>query len=217
MTSSPYPDARRLDLVEDLFGHLVADPYRWLEDPSDAECRAWSDHQDQRWSTYAAALPGRDDVRNRLLAMIPGFVGPPIVIGDRRFWMARTPGQDHAVLYVADEEGVRALVDPNQLSADGTVTLDGWSPSLEGDRLAYQLSSGGDEESRIWVIDVAHASVVDGPIDRARYSPMAWLPGGRELFYVRRLAPELVPADQAQYHRRVYRRLMWRCSATGWT
>ena len=62
-------------------------------------------------------------------------------------------------------------------------------PSWEGDRLAYQLSTGGDEESRLYVLDVATGEIVDGPIDRCRYSPVAWLPGGEELFYVRRLAP----------------------------
>jgi len=29
------PEAQRLDLVEDLHGHRVADPYRWLEDADD--------------------------------------------------------------------------------------------------------------------------------------------------------------------------------------
>ena len=41
-----YPFARRLDLVDDLHGHLVADPYRWLEDASSAETATWSDAQD---------------------------------------------------------------------------------------------------------------------------------------------------------------------------
>jgi prolyl oligopeptidase len=202
----PYPPARRLDLVEDIHGCAVADPYRWLEDPDSAEARAWSAGEEEVWQRWAGAqLTGRPALRRRLAELIPGFTGAPHVVGDRRFWMARLPGQDHAVLWVADTEGTRVLVDPNELSPDGTITLDGWAPSLEGDRLAYQLSSGGDEESRIWVIEVAAAEVVDGPIDRARYSPMAWLPGGDELIYVRRLAPDLVPAGEAQYHRRVYR------------
>ena len=47
-----YPSARRLDLVEDLHGHLVADPYRWLEDASSAETATWSDAQDALWAAY---------------------------------------------------------------------------------------------------------------------------------------------------------------------
>ena len=49
------------------------------------------------------------------------------------------------------------------------------------------------------------ARCVDGPVDRCRYSPVAWLPGGEELFYVRRLAPDQVPAGEEQFHRRVWR------------
>ena len=37
-------------------------------------------------------------------------------------------------------------------------------------------------------MDVATGEPVDGPIDRARYSPVAWLPGGEAFYYVRRLA-----------------------------
>jgi prolyl oligopeptidase len=71
--------------------------------------------------------------------------------------------------------------------------------------LAYQVSTGGDEESRLHVLDVATGELLDGPVDRCRYSPVAWLPGGEELFYVRRLAPGDVPAGEEQFHRRVWR------------
>ena len=36
-----YPPARRDDLVEELHGVAVADPYRWLESPDDPDTRAW--------------------------------------------------------------------------------------------------------------------------------------------------------------------------------
>ena len=36
-----YPPARRTGLVEQVAGHVVADPYRWLEDPGLDESRAW--------------------------------------------------------------------------------------------------------------------------------------------------------------------------------
>ncbi len=43
------------------------------------------------------------------------------------------------MLRVQDDDGTeRALVDPNALSADRTVTLDWWLPSWDGAHLAYK-------------------------------------------------------------------------------
>jgi prolyl oligopeptidase len=202
-----YPEALRLDLVEDLHGHCVADPYRWLEDDADPRTRAWSEAEDALATELLSALPMRPDLAARLDELVhAGAVGVPVWRGGRAFSTRRDPGQEHAVLRVREPDGtVRVLVDPTALDPEGTTTLDAWSPSWEGGRLAYQLSTGGDEESRLYVLDVRTGEVVDGPVDRCRYSPVAWLPGGEELFYVRRLAPDQVPAGEEQFHRRVWR------------
>src|SRR5262249_50679541 len=135
-----------------------------------------------------------------------GAVGVPVWRAGRAFFTRRDPGQEHAVLYAREPSGAeRPLIDPHGLDPSGATTLDSWSPSLEGTRLAYQLSVGGNEESMLYVLDVATGERLDGPVDRCRYSPVAWLPGGEELFYVRRLAPELVPDGEEQFHRRVLR------------
>jgi prolyl oligopeptidase len=202
-----YPDAPRLDLVEDLHGSPVADPYRWLEDADDPRTVAWAAAQDELAAGLLADLPARPGFAQRLAELVhAGAVGVPVWRGGRAFSTRRDPGQEHAVLRVTEPDGtVRVLVDPTALDPAGTTTLDAWSPSWEGDRLAYQISVGGDEESQLFVLDVASGELLEGPIDRCRYSPVAWLPGGAELFYVRRLAPELVPAGEEQFHRRVWR------------
>jgi prolyl oligopeptidase len=103
-----------------------------------------------------------------------------------------------------DPDGTeRVLVDPMVLDPGGTTTLDAYSPSPDGSLMAYQLSEGGTEEAALRVLDVATGDVVDGPIDRTRFSPVAWLPDGTGFYYVRRLHPEEVPEDERQYHRRV--------------
>ena len=118
---------------------------------------------------------------------------------------AATADQEHAVLLTVDPDGTeRVLLDPMALDPSGLTTLDAWQPTKEGHLLAYQLSEGGTEESVLRVMDVVTGEVVDGPIDRARYSPVAWLPGAEAYYYVRRLAPELVPAGEEQFHRRVW-------------
>ncbi|WP_282945936.1 prolyl oligopeptidase family serine peptidase [Cellulomonas endometrii] len=220
-----YPAARRLDLVEDLHGRRVADPYRWLEDAAADETEAWSAAQDDLYAAYRARVTSgglaegplaTGPLTARLGELLgAGFVGTPAWRGDRRFFSRRTGEQEHAVVVVAEPdpdvpgaERERVLVDPVALDPAGTTTLDAWQPSKEGDLLAYQVSHGGTEESVLHVLDVATGELVDGPVDRARYSPVAWEPGGRSLFYVRRLAPELLPEDERQYHRRVWRHVV---------
>src|ERR1022692_3102156 len=62
-----YPSARRLDLTENLHGHLVRDPYRWLEDPASGEGQAWLAAQDGLVRGRAA-----DQEHSVLMTVAPG-------------------------------------------------------------------------------------------------------------------------------------------------
>jgi prolyl oligopeptidase len=206
MTSPAYPEARRSDDEDVLHGTPVPDPYRWLEDDTAPETVAWSEAQDALLAAHTADLPGRERLRARVAELLgAGMVGTPVWRGQRQFFLRRTAEQEHAVLHTVDPDGTeRVLIDPIAVDPSGMTTLDAWQPSKEGALLAYQLSAGGTEESVLHVLDVATGQHVDGPIDRARYSPVAWLPGGDAFYYVRRVDPATVPEDEAQYHRRVW-------------
>ncbi len=194
-----YPEARRVATTETIHGQEVADPYRWLEDPDSDETKAWLAAQDDLCRAVLDREPGRDWLRDRLWANLPGFISAPYVLGGRSFFLRREPEQDHAVLCVREPDGAeRVLIDPNELSPDHTTTLDSWVPSNDGERIAYDLSEGGDEESSLRVLDVATGQVIDGPIDRTRYGSVAWLPGGDALYYVRR------PLADDPFNRRVW-------------
>jgi prolyl oligopeptidase len=202
-----YPDAERLDLVDDLHGRPVPDPYRWLEDAADPRSVAWRAAQDSLLAQERSAWTSRESFAERIEQLMgAGTVSPPYFRGERRFFTRRDPGQQFPVLYTVDPGTTepRVLIDPIALNADGTTTLDAWQPSKEGDRLAYQLSEGGTEESTLFVMDVATGDTIEGPIDRCRYSPVAWLPGGEAFYYVRRLPPEDLPEAERGFHRRIY-------------
>ncbi len=158
------------------------------------------------YQAQAAALPGREALAARIGDLLgAGEAGVPVWRGERCFFTRRAGGQEHAVLYSrAPDEGEQVLIDPIAVDPGGTTTLDAWQPDKEGRLLAYQLSEGGSEESVLRIMDVATGTDVDGPIDRCRYTPVAWLPGGKAFYYARRLAPDQVPAGEEQFHRRVY-------------
>ena len=211
--TGPYPHADRLDLVEDLHGHRVRDPYRLLEDPDDPGTATWSAAQDEIARAHLDALPGRDALGARLTQLLSaGAVSVPLWRAGRRFFARRDPGGEHAVVYVRDPGpdgpgtgAERVLLDPMAIDPSGLTTLDSWVPDLEGSRRAYQLSVGGDEQSVLHVLDVADGSPVEGPIDRCRYSSIAWRDGGAEFFYVRKVAADEVPEGEQDFHRRVWR------------
>ncbi len=207
-TAVTYPEAVRLDVVDEMHGQIVADPYRWLEDVEDARTVAWSQAQDdlyaaarETWSRYA-------DLQARLTELhAVGEVGVPVWRGDRSFALRREPDQEHAVLIATDvSEGgdvERILVDPMAVDPLGTTTLDFFVPSPDGRRLAYGLSVGGSEQAVLRVMDVDTGEIVEEPIDRVRYTPIAWLPGSDGFYFVRSLPPGSV-ADDTVLHRRVY-------------
>ena len=140
-------------------------------------------------------LGDRSALAGRITELLgAGSVGAPVWRGDRQFFTRRAAGQEHAVLHTATpSDGERILIDPTAIDETGTTTLDAWQPDQDGRLLAYQLSQGGDEESVLRVMDVATGEDVDGPIDRCRYTSVAWLPGGKAFYYTRRLPPEAVP------------------------
>jgi prolyl oligopeptidase len=201
-----YPTAPRTDHTDVLHGFAVPDPYRSLEDETDPETVAWSDAQAALFDEHRARWDARPALQARLTELLAaGNIGRPAWRGERAFFTRRTAEQEHAVLLTIDPDGTeRVLVDPVSVDPSGTTTLDAWQPAKSGDVLAYQLSTGGTEESVLRVLDVASGEDIDGPIDRARYSPVAWLPDGKAFYYVRRLPPDAVPDGEDQYHRRVY-------------
>ncbi|MFA7322854.1 MAG: prolyl oligopeptidase family serine peptidase [Candidatus Nanopelagicales bacterium] len=205
MTRPTYPIAHRSEVVDTYHGTVVPDPYRWLEDATSESTRAWVLAQRELMDDERATWTERDQFADRMEQLLgAGTISPPYARGDRTFFVRRLPGEQFASLLVREGGIERTLIDPIALDPDGLTTLDSWQPSKEGDRIAYQISEGGTEESVLYVMDVATGENIEGPLDRCRFSPIAWLLGGEAFYYVRRIAPELLPESEQNFHRRVY-------------
>ena len=204
--TSSYPPARRDDIVEDLHGERVADPYRWLEDPDSTETKEWQAAEDELFAAARDSWPAREHFAKRIAELMrTGAVGTPVWRGERAFYMRREPDQEHGVLLTRDPDGTeRTLIDPMAIDSSGVTTLDTWQPSKDGRLLAYQISSGGTEAADLHLLDVESGESVDQPIDRCRHSPVAWLPDSSAFYYVRQLPLDGLPEDEVQYHRRVW-------------
>src|SRR5512135_1801766 len=140
MKSINYPQTKKVDQVDDYHGTQVPDPYRWLEDTDSPETKAWIDEQNKLTFAFLEEIPARGKIQARLTELWDyPKAGAPFQRGGRYFQFRNTGLQNQDVLFVQDTlagEG-RALIDPNTLSADGTVALTGLATTEDGRRLAY--------------------------------------------------------------------------------
>ena len=183
-----YPKTRKEDVVDEYFGTKVADPYRWLEDDNAPETKAWVVEQNRVTSAFLAGIPRRGQIRERL-AKIWNYerFGEPSERGGRFFWTYNSGLQNQRVLYTADslDATPRVLLDPNTLSADGTVSLKGTSPSDDGKLLAYGLSRAGSDWEEFRVRDTATGKDRDDVIQWVKFSGASWMKDGSGFFYSR--------------------------------
>jgi prolyl oligopeptidase len=194
------------DVTEDYFGTRVVDPYRWLENQSDAEVVAWMKAQNDYARAMLARIPGRDQLLERIKTLDNAgeVVSGLQVWGGKYFYYKTSPGSDNRKLYVRDAQGgsERLLVDPEKLTtADGKhYSIDYFQPSLDGTYVAYGVSQGGSENSVLRVIESGTGKVLSDTIDRAEFASPSWLPGGKSFFYIRsqKLGPDSPPTAKYQ-------------------
>ena len=207
MTELRYPPTRTVDIVDELHGERIPDPYRWLEAADDPDTVEWTARQNELTEAWLVRQPGRERIRRRLRELLTiGVLGVPTPVRGRYLYLRRDGDQNHPVLYV--REGVegedRALLDPNAIDPSGTTALDWYYPSHDGRLLAYGLSENGSEQSVLHVRNVVTAEDLPDRIARTRAASLAWLPDGSGFYYTRYPAPGEVPADEEQYHRAIH-------------
>ena len=182
-----YPPTRREDVKDVLHGVTVEDPYRWLEDGKSPEVQAWMKAQNDLARAELAKLPERDAIAARLKELFYiDALGAPRHYGERYFYSRRLATKEKAVVYwkKGKDGAEQVLFDPNTWSADGSVTLGGWSVSWDGKRVAYQVHKNNSDEATLHVMDVATGKISDvDTIEGAKYAYASWTPKGDGFYY----------------------------------
>jgi len=203
-----YPQARRSEQADDYHGTVVADPYRWLEDPDSPETRAWVEAENALTFGFLEQIPARAAIQKRLTRLWDfERYGTPSLQGGRYFYGRNDGLQNQGVLYVAEtlDAAPRVLLDPNTLSADGTVALAGSAVSEDGNYLAYGLSAAGSDWTEWHVRDVETGEDRTDHLRWVKFSGASWARDGSGFYYSRYDAPRAgEELQQANYFQKLY-------------
>ena len=181
-----YPAAPRGDVVDEYHGVKVADPYRWLEDVDDPKVLAWVAAENRLTQQQLADIPGRKALRQRLETLWNyEKYGVPEEVAGALYYTYNNGLQDQSVLLREQAGERRVVLDPNQLSSDGTRALTSWEVSPDGRYLAYGLAEAGSDWNRFYVRDLHTGKDAAQVLDYIKFSGMSWSKDSKGFFYSR--------------------------------
>jgi prolyl oligopeptidase len=203
-----YPSVTHSPQVDNYHGTVVADPYRALEDPDSEETKAWVEAQNQVTFGYLEEISAREKIQQRLTKLWDyEKYGIPFQEGDRYFYFKNDGLQNQSVLYTLatlDAEP-RVLLDPNQLSPDGTVALAGLAISENGQYLAYGLSTSGSDWQEWKVRQIETGEDLEDHLQWIKFSGASWTKDAQGFFYSRYDEPqEKTKLEDINYYQKLY-------------
>lgn len=207
-----YPPAQRGEVVDRYHGVQVPDPYRWMEDIDAPQTRAWVEAEAALSSGYLAAIPGRRQLQQRMRRLW-NFQrwSAPEKHGGHWFYLHNDGLQNQSVLFVTEDprRPGRVLLDPNTLSADGTVSLRSEAISDDGRYYAYALSEAGSDWQVWHVRDTATGRDLPDELRWSKAGGGAWRKDGSGFYYTLYDAPQAGEALKAanQYEKLVFHKL----------
>ena len=212
MTPFTYPDFQRQNVVDQIQGVPVPDPYRWLEDDHSPQTEAWVTAQNELTFKYLARIPARPRIFDRMTELWNyEKYSIPFGWGGRYFFTRNDGLQNQAVLYWLDrlDSEPRLLLDPNILSADGTIALTSVAISKDGRRVAYGLSGAGSDWVEMHVRQVDTGEDLPDLVQWVKFSGASWAVDGKGFFYSRYDAPVEGPDFKSQnyYHKLYFHKL----------
>jgi prolyl oligopeptidase len=210
-TPLKYPAAHTVEQVDDYFGTRVSDPYRWMENVDSPEVKQWVDAENTLTRGYIDAIPGRAAIKDRLMALTDyERYSAPSKGGDRYFYSHNTGLQNQAVLFW--QEGLAGephiLIDPNTLSKDGTVALNGMGITDDGKLMAYATSDAGSDWVTWHVKDVSTGKDLPDLVEWSKFSGASWMKDNSGFFYEAYDRPDKITKESSlktsNYFHKIY-------------
>jgi prolyl oligopeptidase len=208
MNKFNYPVSKETEDAENFFGIEVKDPFRWLENSNSEDTKAWIKAQNEVTFGYLEQLEIRDKLKERITKLWDyEKFSIPFKKGDRYFYFKNNGLQNQSVLYTLNslDDEPKLLLDPNTLSADGTVALSSLAISDDGNLMAYGLATGGSDWKEYQVKNIATGEDLEDCLKWIKFSGASWTKDNQGFFYSRYDEPnEETFLEDINYYQKLY-------------
>jgi len=173
-----YPNTIKNDSVsDDYHGTVVKDPFRWLENDTASDVKAWVEAQNKVTFGYLEQIPFRDKIKDRLTEIFnyPRY-SSPFRVGEYYFFSKNDGLQNQSVIYYQKGlDGVpEVFLDPNTMSEDGTAAVSLLGASKDSKYMAYSTNMAGSDWQVIHIIEIATKKKLEDELKWVKFSGAAW-------------------------------------------
>jgi len=206
------PPQTRVSPTTDTYHNTqVSDPYRWLEDATSDEVKAWGKMQNEIARSFLDSLPRVDELRKEITRILShqaaSFSQIKTANGNIFAMMRQPPKQQPMIVTMPSLDAVdqlRVVVDPNQLDPEGLTSIDWYKVSPDGKRVAVSLSVAGSELGELNLFETSSGRRVGETIARVNRGTaggsLSWTRDSQAFFYTRHLSVDPSnPEDQRVY------------------
>ncbi len=173
-----YPATQKDTSIKDnFFGTIVVDPYRWLENDTAENTKAWVKAENEVTFGYLDKIPFRNSIQKRLENLWNyDTYSAPTKEGNYTYFNKKSGLQNQSVVYRQKEgqDEPEVFIDPNTFSANGTTSLAGLSFSKDGSLCAYQISEGGSDWRKVIIIDAISKKQIGDTLIDVKFSGISW-------------------------------------------
>lgn len=205
-----YPQAPSDNTEEEIHGVKVADPFRPLEKLNAPQTRAFIKAQNALTEEYLGQVPERQDFTRALKAISIETRSLNQVEGNTLYYN-KAVGKNHSLICQQEigSNQERMLLDPNEFSQDGSISIDQWKVSPDGQSLVYGIRRNGTDEMEWRVRDLKTGEDYNEKLSNGRYGAddISWSDDSKGFYYTKYKQPqegqaitEVVAAESQLYH-----------------
>ncbi len=184
--TSSYPETKKEEFTETIYGYEISDSYRWLEDFTSSDSLDWVKRQNKFTKTFISKNNYKKNIANYLEQIWENeSISIPYKKEGKTFYYFNDGSFQQSKLMIKDCDKCdeRILIDPNTFSDDGTISLGGTNVNNSADMIAFSISDGGSDW-RVWkVLDIETGEVLEDEIKWAKFSGASWENDDSGFFY----------------------------------
>ena len=184
--SLDYPFSKKSDVVDNYHGYLIEDPYRDLENLDSVETKTWIKNQNILSQSFLERFKEQQEFKEILENIFNKETQSAPFREKTKFFSYYNDGswEQSKLFYSEDVNSIKTLLlDPNDLSEDGTISISSISISPNAELLAYSISDGGSDW-RTWKIkNIETKKDLSDTINWSKFSGAEWAKDNSGFYY----------------------------------